>query len=48
MEKTKRKIKKFFKFDKLGQRIAHASKAFDHQRKERLMRNFERQLMLLS
>ncbi len=48
MEKTKRKLKKFFKLDKLGQRIAHASKAFDRQRKERLLRNYERQMMLLS
>ena len=48
MEKTKRKVKKFFKLDKLGQRIAHASKAFDRQRKERLMRAFERQMLLSS
>jgi hypothetical protein len=47
MEKTKRKIKQFLKLDKLGQRIAHAAKAFDRQRKERLVRNYERQMMLL-
>ena len=47
MEKTKNKAKKFFKLDKLSQRIAHASKAFVRQRKERLMRNFERQMLLL-
>jgi len=48
MEKTKRKVKTFLRLDKLGQRIAHASKAFDRQRKERMKRAFERQMLLLS
>ncbi|MBS1143290.1 MAG: hypothetical protein H6R14_696 [Proteobacteria bacterium] len=48
MEKTKRKVKKFLQLDKLGQRIAHARKAFDRQRKERLLRAYERQMALLS
>jgi len=48
MEKTKNKAKKLFKLDKLSQRIAHARKAFDHQRKERLLRAVERKMALQS
>lgn len=45
MEKTKSKAKKFLKLDKLGQRIAHATRALAKRRRERLERNFERRLL---
>lgn len=48
MEKTKRKAAKFLKLDRLGQRIAHATKALARQRKERLERAFERRLLSLT
>lgn len=48
MEKTRNKAKRFFKLDKLSQRIAHAARAIDRQRKERAVRAFERSLMPLS
>ena len=48
MEKTKSKAKHIFKLDKLSQRIAHAARAIDKQRKERALRAFERSLMQLS
>jgi hypothetical protein len=45
MQKTKSKAQKFLKLDKLGQRIAHATKAFAKQRKERMERSYERRLL---
>ncbi|WP_301275685.1 hypothetical protein [Dechloromonas sp.] len=48
MEKTKRKAAKFLKLDRLGQRIAHATKALARQRKERLERAFERRMLSLT
>lgn len=48
MEKTKSKDRKFLKLDKLGQRIAHATRAITKQRKERAERSYERSLMQLS
>jgi len=48
MEKTKSKVKKFLKLDKLSQRIRHAAKSLDRQRKERAVRAFERSLLPLS
>ena len=48
MEKTKRKAAKFLKLDRLGQRIAHATKALARQRKERIQRSIERRMMLLT
>jgi len=47
MERTKSKVKKFLKLDKLGQRIRHAAKALDRQRKERAVRAFERSMLPL-
>ncbi len=46
MEKTRNKAKKFFKLDKLGQRILHVARSIAKVRKERAERNFERRLML--
>jgi hypothetical protein len=48
MEKTKNKAPKLFKLDKLGQRIAHATKALARQRKERAERAFERRMLSLT
>ncbi len=45
MDKTKSKAKKFLKLDRLGQRIAHATRAIAKRRKERLERNYERRLL---
>jgi len=45
MEKTKSKARKFLKLDRLGQRIAHATKAIEKRRKERLERSFEKRLL---
>jgi hypothetical protein len=45
MEKTKSKTSKFLKLDRLGQRIAHATRAIAKRRKERLERNYERRLL---
>jgi len=45
VHKTKSKAAKFLKLDKLGQRIAHATRAFAKQRKERLERSYERRLL---
>lgn len=45
MDKTKSRAKKFLKLDRLGQRIAHAMRAFEKQRKERAARNDERRLL---
>jgi hypothetical protein len=47
VEKTRNKAKRFFKLDKLSQRIAHAARTIDKQRKERALRAFERSLMPL-
>lgn len=46
MEKTKNKAGKFLKLDRLGQRIAHATRAIAKRRKERLARDYERRLLL--
>ena len=46
MEKTKSKARKFLKLDKLSQRIQHASRTIDKQRKERAERAYERMMML--
>ncbi len=48
MQKTKSKVSKFLKLDKLGQRIAHATLAINKRRKERALRAFERSLQPLS
>jgi hypothetical protein len=48
MKKTKEKAARFFKLDKLGQRIAHATKALARQRKERAERDFERRMLSLT
>jgi len=48
VEKTRNKAKRFFKLDKLSQRIAHAARTIDRQRKERALRAFERSLMPLT
>lgn len=45
MQKTKSKAQKFLKLDKLGQRIAHATRALAKQRKEKLERSYERRLL---
>ena len=45
MQKTKNKAQKFLKLDKLGQRIAHATRALTKRRKERLERSYERRLL---
>ena len=45
MQKTKSKAQQFLKLDKLGQRIAHATRAIAKRRKERLERNYERRLL---
>lgn len=46
MGKTRSKARKFFNLDKLGQRILHAARSIDKQRKERAERAFERRMML--
>ena len=46
MEKTRNKARKFFKLDKLGQRILHAARSIDKQRKERAERAYERSMMV--
>ena len=46
MEKTRNKAKKFFKLDKLGQRILHVARSIAKERKERAERSFERRMML--
>ena len=46
MEKTRNKAKKFFKLDKLGQRILHVARSIAKDRKERADRSFERRMML--
>ena len=48
MEKTKSKARMFLHLDKLGQRIAHAARAFAKQRKQRAVRAFERSLLPLT
>jgi len=48
MEKTKSKASKFLKLDKLGQRIAHATRAITKRRKERAERSYERRLLQLT
>jgi uncharacterized protein YhaN len=48
MEKTKSKAREFLRLDKLGQRIAKAARSFSKQRKERMLRTFERSLQPLS
>ncbi|UCV12497.1 hypothetical protein KI614_04550 [Dechloromonas denitrificans] len=45
MEKTRNKVRKFLKLDKLGQRVAQAARSINRQRKERAIRAFERSLM---
>ena len=46
MEKTRNKAKKFFKLDKLGQRIMHIARSIAKERKERAEKSFERRMML--
>lgn len=48
MQKTKSKVGKLLKLDKLGQRIAHATRAINKRRKERALRAFERSLQPLT
>nr|MBL8412029.1 hypothetical protein [Dechloromonas sp.] len=48
MEKTKSKARNFLKLDKLGQRIAHATRAIAKKRKERAERTYERRLLQLT
>ncbi len=46
MQKTRNKARKFFKLDKLGQRILHVARSIAKERKERAERAFERRMML--
>ena len=46
MEKTRNKVKKFSRLDKLGQRILNIARSIAKERKERAERAFERRMML--
>ena len=48
MEKTKSKTGKFLKLDRLGQRIAHATRSIAKRRKERAERSYERRMLQLT